>query len=402
MLWPMAALALLVLVPAVWAALLRWARCPGWAVVGGVVAGIVLGPTVLGRVLPERFDALFVGGVAEGRALAAIVREHEADRIVAEETGFAPDPQTPITRRRTRDLELALEAHANARWAHQGPRRIFTAALVAAMLLGGAASAVGRDAYRPGLAGALSIGGWSAVLPGGLAFFLLRWFTDAAAAEALLAAAAVGIGPWVLTAADREAADLAELGGARLIQTAGRVATVLAVGTAFGVLCRERGGLLLGVPLAAVAVGWILPAGPRARGLPLPAIRAALVHLVVPAVAASVAIEIDLIDDFDWRPIVLFLLLSGDGRWLGALAGAQVLGGRRGVRTMRLVLGSMAAGPTQLAVTAAAVYAWALDPEYALALLLGAVLIETTAPARRGMADRLIRTESALEQIDEP
>ena len=44
-------LSLLLLVPAAWAALLRWARCPGWAVMGGVVAGIILGPTVFGRVL---------------------------------------------------------------------------------------------------------------------------------------------------------------------------------------------------------------------------------------------------------------------------------------------------------------------------------------------------------------
>ena len=146
--------------------------------------------------------------------------------------------------------------------------------------------------------------------------------------------------------------------------------------------------------MAAAAVGWLIPAPAK----PLPRLRAFVSHLVVPAVAASVGVRVDLLNDFAFWPILLIMLLSGDGRWLGAFVGEKVLGGRRGLRTMRLVLGSMAAGPTQLAVAAVAAHTWLVSPRYGLALLLGAVLVEGMAPARRGMAKRLIKTEEEMDQ----
>ena len=56
---------------------------------------------------------------------------------------------------------------------------------------------------------------------------------------------------------------------------------------------------------------------------------------------------------------------------------------------MRLVLGSMATGPTQLAVAAVAVHTWSITPPLALALLTGAVVVEISVPMRRSMAARL-------------
>jgi hypothetical protein len=122
----------------------------------------------------------------------------------------------------------------------------------------------------------------------------------------------------------------------------------------------------------------------------------------VPAAAAGVAVKVDLLSDFAFWPVLVITLLSGDGRWLGAFVGARILGGRRGLRTMRLVLGSMAAGPTQLAVTAVAVHTWLLAPHFGLALLLGAVLLELMAPARHGMANRLIKTEEEIDEFSDP
>ncbi len=68
---------------------------------------------------------------------------------------------------------------------------------------------------------------------------------------------------------------------------------------------------------------------------------------------------------------------------------------------MRLVLGSMACGPTQLAVTAMAIHTGFLTGKYAFALLLSAVLIEVTVNARRSMAKRLIETEEEIANINE-
>jgi hypothetical protein len=67
---------------------------------------------------------------------------------------------------------------------------------------------------------------------------------------------------------------------------------------------------------------------------------------------------------------------------------------------MRLVLGSMAAGPTQLAVVAIGLGAAVLDPRYALALLLGAAMLEATAPLRRNLAARLAATEKEVEDSE--
>ncbi len=391
-------IALLLLAPAAWAALLRWARCPGWPVVGGVVAGIILGPTVFGRVLPDRYDEMLVGGRQQQQALQELTGQQGADRLVAEGTGLDDESISALDDRQARARIESESQYRDATWSHQRPLRVFVGIIVAVMLLGATVHRIpaGGDGQA---VGALSMGAWSAALPGGLAFFFMRWAWDAGVHEAALAAAAVAIGPWALTAVDRLAADEAELGGARLVQTAGRIATVIALALAVGALwhARQERGLLWGASLAAVVLGWLIPA----PTMTLTRVRAALSHLVVPAVAASVAVKVDLLDDFAFWPCLVIPLLSGDGRWSGAFAGATILGGRRGLRTMRLVLGSMAAGPAQLAVTAVALHTWLLAPRYGMALLLGATLVELMTPARRGMARRLIRTEEELAQEDE-
>ena len=146
-------------------------------------------------------------------------------------------------------------------------------------------------------------------------------------------------------------------------------------------------GLLGAAPLAAVPLGWLdkLPA--------VEATRRILGLVVVPAVTASVAVRIDLLGDLTPWPVLVVVLLSTDGRWLGAFTGAQVLGGRRGLRTMRLVMASTVAGPTQIVVAAIAISTWSIDMSFALALLLGAILIEVTGPARRSVAQRLTEDE---------
>lgn len=374
------------------AALLRWARCPGWAVIGGVAAGLVLGPTIMGRVLPRQHAELLAGAAAERGALAEVTGRHGAERIAAGEAGF--DDAQRATLARTQDEERA-EAEARVReasWAHQRPMRWVAWALINLTMLGAGLAAPGATGRRPNVLGALSVGAWAVVLPGAVAWFCLRWLWDAGWVETALGTASVAVGPWALTAADRQAAEDAEQGGARLIREAGRIATVGGLGLMGVAICRANGaaGLYWWAPLAALIGGWLVPGGAAGRVL------AVLEAAVVPAVAACVAVRVDLLADLDPWMAVLFLLLSGDGRWLGALTGAAILGGRRSLRTMRLVLGSMAAGPTQLAVTAAATWTWLIDGRLTVALMLGAVLIEILAPARRRMARRLVDTEQAM------
>ncbi|MHC4416738.1 MAG: hypothetical protein ACYS0G_15825, partial [Planctomycetota bacterium] len=389
-------LVLLMLVPAAAAALLRRARCPGWPVVGGVLAGIVLGPTILGRVLPDRYAQVFSGGTRQHQTLRELAGRQGADLVAAEQAGYDTEQMARLQERHAREHDEAENAWRAAQWLHQRPLRIFAFVLVALMLLGAGPVGVGRSPNGQSLVGPLSVGAWSAALPGGLAFFAMRWWWHQGVGESALVAAAVAIGPWVLTAIDRDAADQAEVGGARMVQTAGRIATGLAlVAAGWGLWSAQgRTGLTMGAPLLAAPLGSILyRMDARWAGR-------ALDNLLIPAVAASLAVKVDLYEDFAVWPIAVFLLLSGDGRWLGAFTGAMILGGRSGLRTMRLVLGSMAAAPTQLAVTVIAAHTSLIPPRFVLALLLGAVLIEVTTPGRRSMARRLIQTEEELEKAE--
>ncbi len=398
------AILLLVAVPVVAAALLRWARCPGWAVLGGAVAGIVLGPSIFGRALPAQFETLYVGGVEQQAELEHFVRRQQADAIAAEHAGAEPERLTELAEQQKharRDLDIAWN---KAKWADQGPLRAFTVAVVVLTLLGAGSLGGGHDDQPRSLIASMSVGAWSAGLPGGLAFAAMYWPWHRPLPEAALVGAAVAIGPWVLTSIDRDAADQAELGGARMLQTAGLIATVLAIVAVGWGLWLHKGiaGLLFATPLLAAPLAHHL-VPQKGSGVVFGgfgAVGGAWVEIVlVPVLAGCVAVKIDLFAHFAVWPIVVILLLSGDGRWLGAYLGAMVLGGRRSLRTMRLVLGSMACGPTQLAVTALAIHTWSIPGEYAMALLLGAVLIETTVGARRSMARRLIQTEQEIQQM---
>lgn len=381
-------LVLLLVVSAGWAVLLRWARCPGFSVVGGVAAGLLLGPTILGRVAPDLHDALFAGGLQEQRELRQIVSRQGADRLAAAAAGLAAEPPAEVAE----ELAAARDRIRDAQWVHQRSQRLLTAVLVAVALAGAATMAVPRGDRAPSIVGTLSIGGWSAALPGGLAWLAARGLWDAEPVDAALVAGAVAIGPWALAAIDRRGADEAEAGGAATMQAAGRCATVLGIGLAAAALYGRHGlaGLLWSMALVGAVVGWLFPA-PAPGGRLVAGVRGILRNVIVPAIAAAVAIRVDLLKDLALWPVLVIMLLSGDGRWLGAFAGAQILGGRPVVRTMRLVMGSMAAGTTQLAVTAIAVCTWSIGPGLGLALLLGAVLIEVTTPVRQWVGKKIDR-----------
>jgi len=383
--WVVLAIVLVVVVSAAWAVLLRWTRCPGWSVVAGVAAGLVLGPTILGRVAPDLYGGVFDGGLDQHRQLRQLISHHGAERVAARAAGATGETIASLRLRQAEAVDTATGVWRDARWAHQRPQRTFVTVLAALTLAGAAAFAIPRRGHAPSIVVATSIGTWSAALPGAVAWFMLRGPWEAGAAESMLVAAAVAIGPWAFTAADRNTADDAEAGGACLVQYAGRIATLIAAGLVVAALVRAHGwiGLLWAAPLAAAPLGWMV------NRSAVEVTRRVLNLVIVPAITACVAIRIDVLGDLSPWPVVVLVLLSTDGRWIGAFTGAQVLGGRGGLRTMRLVMASTAAGPTQIVVAAIAVSTWSISTSLALALLLGAVLIEVTGPARRSVAQRL-------------
>lgn len=393
--------ALLVVVPWALAALLRRARLPGWAVIGGVAAGVLMGPTIFGRVWPDQFEQLFVGGIDERHSVESLVRDHEvANRAAA--AGLTRDAAFEGEQRLAAKLNEARQSWEQAKWSHQRPLRNFTFVFVAATLLLAGVFVMPQPKLPPSTARAtfisgLSVGAWAAGLPAAAAYMAMRYLFDRDLSESIMVAAAVAIGLWVLSPGDREAANRAEIGGGVMVQIAGRVASLAAIGVAALALWLHRGsaGLVYASLLLAQPAGWLIhPANWRR-------LRWTTERIVVPTLAACIAVKIDFLAHVGFWPIIVLVLLSGDGRWMGAVAGAMIPGGRRVLRTMRLVLGSMAAGPTQLAVTALGLHAGLISERIALALLAGAVLIEATVITRRSMAQRLIRTEVEIDAASE-
>ncbi|HRQ74784.1 MAG TPA: hypothetical protein PK098_02580 [Phycisphaerales bacterium] len=379
------------------AAILRLAGCSGWPVIGGIVAGIVLGPTIMGRIpaLADIHESLFVGGMEQRQLLDETTRQQVAAMLASEHAGTNLDDQRDAAEQHLIERQRLEAALLDARRRDQFPMRVLCAIAVVFVLLGAGGSQRASQSGAGWIA-PLSIGTWSAALPGAAAYFCCRaWFGFDETAS-LLASAAVMIGPWRLRTADRNEADRAEIGGARTVEAAGRFASVIAIATVSWAVWRNAGveGFLIASPLMALLPGWILPFM-LSRML-----RTAAVWLFIPMLAALTTVKIELLIHFSLWPILAFAILSGDGRWFGAVVGAMLPGGRRLLRTMRLVLGSMACGPTQLTVAAIALHHGLIQAELAYGLLCGAALIEVTAPLRRRAATEIIELEDEIDEMN--
>ena len=387
---------------------LRRLGMPGSAVVGGFLAGVLLGPTIFGRVAGEHFEHMFIGGVEERQQLDSLQRSHHFDELAAIRAGYTEEAMDQLVREQRTEIAAADESLARAQRKHQRPVRTYTYVWVFATLFAAGFFVRSRppDAPTPPSAtilSALSIGLWAAGLSGATACGLAMLLWDASLAAALATAAAVAVGPWVLPVGDRVAADQAEPNGSAIMLAAGRIASLLAVAAMLIAMYQHQQweGVALASILLALPLGWIAGISVEFDSKLARRMRWTAMHVMVPTLTACVAVKIELYEQFRWWPILVLVLLSSDGRWLGALLGAMLPGGRRSMRSMRLVMGASAAGPTQLALAALALHAAVISEPAAYGLLLGAIVIETTVNARRAMAMQLIEAERELGETDD-
>lgn len=371
------------------AELLRRLGCSGWRIVGGLAAGILLGPTVFGRVAPSTYESTFLGGGAARAEVHAIDREHGA-YLTAWRLGGGSEADRL---EKQAEFEIA-RAEAESRWRaaqrdDTALHRWMTMALAGVILLGGGGR---RSRSAPGQA--LVIGACSWGVPAILTM-LIAWMCGypPGAPARLLAIAAAAIGPWRLTRVDEAIAGQAEERGPELIAASGRVATLLSATMAAIALWPREGGFTAW-PAAAICgapiVGWMC-----ARVCNAAPWRWISERLLMPLLAALVMVKLELLLDASVWIIILVVIVSGDGRWLGTFIGGR-LAARRGVlTTMALALPSLAAAPMQLGIVAIGMASGVLPSGLALPLVAGVAVIELSERLRLRMADHLATLNAA-------
>ena len=378
--------------------LFRRAGAPGAMVLAGVLIGALMGPTTFGRLMPEPYERWVAGGAEHRAELRAVVNEQEASILAAEAAGFDREALEEM-RQEHRAVREPLEAQwRHAKWEHSRPLR-WAALIGAGLILLTAGRGEGKD-LRPATAAqhltAVSIGFWLATLPAGVVALLghLWWQWPPEALGAVGAALAIGV--WRMPQTDAAATEDAEPGGVSMLLRAGWLSGLVAVVLlGWSIIHAELNPLWVGV-LATIPAGILI----AYRRLRRPS-RGGRAHrpaldLLLAAAAALVVIQIDLIGDFSFWPCLIIAIVSVDGRWTSALIGTLTLGGRRTLRSMRLLLAVLAIGPTQLAVVGIGLSVGLIGPGIALALICGAVLAEVSGPLR----SRVARETRGLEGFE--
>ncbi len=412
--WPEWAIGVLVVaiivVPAfVLAWLMRAARFMGGggaacAVAGGILAGVLMGPGVLGRSAPDFYERVFVGAVHERETRQRLAREHAFELAVLKSSDVTPEAVDELRAAHGEAIDPLIRAEFAAI-----DRRAET---VGAMGLGLAAGALvlpyflraagssrrpmsPSDRLRARLAGAIGAGLVIAVCVAILAAFV---GVDHRAAAAFGAACAAG---WAAP-------------GARARRTGpnGRDPRMdQASATSLGVSLLTGAALLSSVWLAVAAIpgvaGLRRPGGRRFGRFLRRKLHGLVYAVLAPSACAAAAMRLDPYvivaagGKVLWIGLILALLASTDGRWCGMAVGWLATLGRRGLATaMERATGQLASGVgiAQCALTLLLHTGGIIGDAMALALLASAVLTETMVGAYRFFTRQV---EDVLEESGE-
>ena len=374
----------LMAIAAALAGLLRSARLPGGApaagVVGGLLAGTLLGLTVLGRVAPDLGDRLYLGVGAERAALTEMQRRHATELLALRDLDVTPvavEDHAAMQARKIAPLRAAVEAaeQKNARvWA-------LTLALVGSawLLSAGLSSARARRARSAAEAAprAVIAGLLACFLAGAAVFLLSRWTMRTGVTEAAaFACAMAAFGPGASSAAHR----LLRSASAR--RSAGLAAGAALVAALIGIAVLAPGwptGALLGAGVGAVVIRARLPLRRGGRR----AARRLASGALAPGAVAIAAAHADFIGTATqsrfWIALVIAVILTADARWIGGWAGWNSVGttGQRGTAWSRsAVMLAGGVGAAQALIAGMAFLSGVLPAAALAALVLAAPTID--------------------------
>jgi hypothetical protein len=376
---------LIVSVAAIVAAkLCRRAGVAGAAVLGGLVAGVVLGPGVVGRIAPTTWVQTFVGPSDVLAAVTETMHERAALEFALATPSAAGanarDALAAIDERRS----AADRAWDDARRDRQAPLHLLLACLAACVLLAsGGASAVRAPVRRHQIAEALLHAAWWSVagIAGAAAVQWLRGEPLLTVRSCVLAAASC-CGPWCIGRDDRRLVQGAFRESGALLEHSGRIATtvaILLVGAAALIQPWTWHRALVAVPLVCLPLGWMVrvPVARVAERVALPSLTALLVLYVEPF--------------SDIRPLLALALYVAleDARWLGGWLGLRLSGRAAAGPAARASFAALTVEPMIVAFVALGTLLGDMPPGLTLATLLAASAIAASANARRLVAQRM-------------
>lgn len=358
------------------ARLLRGLGLPGARILGGLVVGVVLGPVVFGRIAPNDWIRIVMGGQMERARIHELERDHAAWRFAAATVPLPPEEIAAESDRHRADLE-PLEARLQAaETAHARPWAVLS------ILLAAGAAACGRASRRPpgprpDRDEAAAAGAWAALFPA-----LATWTVFALAgrnafgAEAMFTAAAVGIAGWSIESRDRRLAGEA----ASLLDRASSTAIWIACGIAAIAAWKHGGGWgVVGICALPMCLPLVRQPGFR-RGF-----RRLRDEVLLPSLAAVCVLRSEFLLEVPWGLALILIVIAGDGRWFGWYAGLR-LSSASGTSPLRASLSITDVAGPQLAVAAAATALGVIGPGIGFALAIGAAVIDLTSPLRRHIA----------------
>jgi len=371
---------MLLLVPLIVAALLRVCKIRGSSIIGGVFAGILLGPAVFGSLAPTYWEGVFQGGTFEHQLVDKLEQQQKDDINSAKKIGASEVIMMQLRATQQYELDQKIATWKTAQWKDQRTLRNYVLLLVLIVLLSGSMRRT-VDA-KSNTATSLTVGVWAALIPGGIIAVTSHYWWETNIAQSIAIGACLGAGPWTFTRWEQEAANDSEVGGAALMIRCGWVAWIIASIAAFYSAWTVQGSMSLVwlLPLLFLPICWAMP---KRNVLWL---RWFTDYAAIPSIAATAMVLIHPLESLSFWPIVLVVLISSDGRWLGGMIGLLILGGRTSVNAMRISMPLVDAGASQLCMAAMLFGVGVMSQELTLAAIFGAIFIELTAPTRRKFA----------------
>ena len=372
--------ALLLFVPLVFAFMLKQTKIRGWAMLGGVIGGILLGPAIFGSVAPTYWEGLFQGGTVAHEKVIQLQRQQETDILAATTLGVDETSILHLRADHHYDLTVLQETWKTAQWEDQRTIRYYLMLLVIVILLSGSMRCKAKGTAPAAMS--LSVGVWAALIPSGITTLFLFWVTSMELPAIIALGACLGAGPWTLASWERTAADAAEPSGALLMLRCGRIAWVIAGAIAMYAVWQTQGAMTLVwmLPLLVLPFLWLVPSRDWHW------LRIFTDYCAIPSVMAASLVLINPLEHLQFWPILFVILFCADARWLGGIIGLGLLGGRKSIDSMRLAIPLVDAGVSQLCMAALLISAGALPPPFAIAALIGALFLEYTAPIRLRMS----------------